>query len=211
MATPAAGIEESPPGTVQAAAGRPNASQSGQPNRALTPDDLQAYVLQEGINARLVRDLGDTRTVPLAAAALGVEPGQIIKSLLFLVRSPGKPGDPQPVLVIVAGDARVDYRAIARRFGVSRKKVRLAPAEVVLAITGYPAGGVPPFGHHTTVPTIVDAALLAPQHGQAGPIYGGGGDESSMLETTAAELLRVVQPEVVPVSAPPASPPADAE
>ncbi len=166
----------------------------------LSPNDLQAYMDEKGIAARLVRGLGDTRTVPLAAAALGVEPEQIIKSLLFLVHLPERQGGPQPVLVIVGGERRVDYRAIAARFGVSRKKVRMAAADVVLEVTGYPAGGVPPFGHHSVVPAILDAAILAGSPADAATVYGGGGDEETMLEITLAELLRVVQPELLSVS-----------
>jgi prolyl-tRNA editing enzyme YbaK/EbsC (Cys-tRNA(Pro) deacylase) len=173
---------------------------TAQKPRALSPDDLQTYIDQEGIAARLVRDLGDTRTVPLAAEALGVETDQIIKSLLFLVKLPQRKDSPQPVLVIVGGERRVDYRAIAARFGVSRKKVRMASAEVVLEVTGYPAGGVPPFGHRTAVPAILDAALAAVPQGDRATVYGGGGDEGTMLEITVSELLRVVQPEVLSIS-----------
>jgi prolyl-tRNA editing enzyme YbaK/EbsC (Cys-tRNA(Pro) deacylase) len=166
----------------------------------MSPEDLQAYIITEGITARLVRDLGDTRTVPLAAEALGVRPEQIIKSLLFLVKLPERKESLQPVLVIVGGDCRVDYRAIGARFGVSRKKVRMASAEVVLEVTGYPAGGVPPFGHRTPIPVMVDAALLAGQAAEDATVYGGGGDEGTMLEVTVAELLRVLHPEVLRLS-----------
>jgi prolyl-tRNA editing enzyme YbaK/EbsC (Cys-tRNA(Pro) deacylase) len=169
-------------------------------SQALSPDDLQAYIDREGITAQLVRGLGDTRTVPLAAEALGVETEQIIKSLLFLVHPPQKPGGIQPVLVIIGGERRVDYRAIAARFGVSRKKVRMASADVVLEVTGYPAGGVPPFGHRTSVAAILDAALTAAPQGDRATVYGGGGDEGTMLEVTLSELLRAVQPEVLSVS-----------
>jgi prolyl-tRNA editing enzyme YbaK/EbsC (Cys-tRNA(Pro) deacylase) len=180
-----------------------SSSMSGQdgPDPVLTPDDLEAYIVTEGIAARLVRGLGDTRTVPLAAAALGVEVHQIIKSLLFLLRLPDRPSSPQPVLVIMDGSHRVDRRAIAAHFGVSRKRVRFASAEAVLALLGYPAGGVPPFGHRTKVPAIMDAALLAQQAGEHGMVYGGGGDETTMLEITVAELQRVVRPEILSVSA----------
>jgi len=166
----------------------------------LTPDDLGAYIAAQGIDAQLVPGLGDTRTVPLAAEALGVASDQIIKSLLFLVRLPERADDPQPVLVIVGGERLVDYRALAAHFGVSRKRVRMASADAVLAILGYPAGGVPPFGHRTTVPAIVDAALLEGHVPAGRTLYGGGGDEGTMLRITLAELLRVVQPEPVRLS-----------
>jgi prolyl-tRNA editing enzyme YbaK/EbsC (Cys-tRNA(Pro) deacylase) len=181
----------------------------------LTPDDLQAYIVAHGIVARLVRGLGDTSTVPLAAAALGVEAERIIKSLLLLVKLPGASDpprggteylNPQPVLVISNGERRVDYRAIGARFGVSRKKVEFAPADVVLAWSGYPAGGVPPFGHRTPVLVILDPAVLALPGGDTATVYGGGGDDSTMLEITVGELCRVVQPEILDTScAPPAA------
>ena len=180
-----------------------SSSASGQVHQdpTLTPDDLETYIISEGISARLLRDVGDTSTVPLAAAALGVQAQQIIKSLLFLVRLPDRPAAPQPVLVIAGGRQRVDYRAIAAHFGVSRKRVRLASAKEVLDVLGYPAGGVPPFGHRNRVSAIVDAALLHLQPDNRAIVYGGGGDESTMLEITVAELLRIVQPKVLGVTA----------
>ena len=70
------------------------------------PDDLQQYIEQRGIAARLIRNLGDTSTVPLAAAALRVEVEQIIKTLLFLVEQPvNTMGEPRPVLVIANGES----------------------------------------------------------------------------------------------------------
>lgn len=172
----------------------------------LTPDDLQLYIEQHGIAARLVRGLGDTSTVPLAAAALGVETERIIKSLLLLVRLPGRGGDPQPVLVISNGERRVDYRAVAARFGVSRKKVEFAPPDVVLALSGYAAGGVPPFGHRTHVAVMLDAAVLALAGGDSATIFGGGGDDRTMLQITVGELRRVVHPEVLDTSSRPSAP-----
>jgi prolyl-tRNA editing enzyme YbaK/EbsC (Cys-tRNA(Pro) deacylase) len=174
-----------------------SAATQGTADGMLTPDDLQAYIAAQGITARLVRDLGDTSTVPLAAAALGVETERIIKSLLLLVRLPGRRGDPQPVLVISNGERRVDYRAIGAHFGVSRKKVEFASAALVLSLCGYPAGGVPPFGHRTPVPVLLDVSVLGLRGGDAAMVYGGGGDDSTMLEITVGELRRVVQPEIL--------------
>ena len=91
-----------------------------------------------------VKTLSDSaRTAPLAAAAVGVEVGQIVKSLVFL-------RDDMPLLVLCAGDRRVD----AKRLGL-----RPAPAERVREVTGFSIGGVPPLGHDTQLETIVDESL----------------------------------------------------
>jgi prolyl-tRNA editing enzyme YbaK/EbsC (Cys-tRNA(Pro) deacylase) len=92
-----------------------------------------------------VRTLSDSaRTAALAAAALGVEVGQIVKSLVFLQ------GD-EPVLVLCAGDRRVD----ADRLGLHP-----APADRVRTVTGFSIGGVPPLGHEVELATTIDRSLL---------------------------------------------------
>lgn len=145
----------------------------------LTPADLAAYIQASSIAAELVPMNVETPTVPAAAAALGVSAGQIIKSLLFIVRE-------EPVLVIAAGDANVDRRVLAERYGVGKKQVKLADAETVLAVIGYPVGGVPPFGHRSRVPCLLDPAIRGWD-----VIYGGGGDDRTLLRVTPDELARV--------------------
>ena len=112
-------------------------------------------------------------------------PGQIIKSLLFLVRE-------EPVLVIASGDALVDRAVLAARYGVGKKQVKLADAETVLRLIGYPVSGVPPFGHVTRVPVLLDVAV---QRWEV--IYGGGGDDRTLLRIAPAELARVTGAEWV--------------
>jgi prolyl-tRNA editing enzyme YbaK/EbsC (Cys-tRNA(Pro) deacylase) len=91
-----------------------------------------------------VTTLSDSaRTAALAAAALGVEVGQIVKSLVFL-------RDGEPVMVLCAGDRRVD----ADRLGLSP-----ARADRVREVTGFSIGGIPPLGHDVELPTIVDESL----------------------------------------------------
>lgn len=91
-----------------------------------------------------VKTLADSaRTAALAAAALGVEVGQIVKSLVFL-------RDDVPVLVLCAGDRRVD----ADRLGLAP-----APADRVREATGFSIGGVPPLGHSRELPTTIDESL----------------------------------------------------
>lgn len=162
--------------------------------RTHTPDDLQAYLDEYEINARLIRDIGDTPTVLAAAQALGVESEQIIKTLLFLVRVPASE-EREAVIVISNGESRVDKRVVTERFGVGKKRVKLAPPDQVLALLGYPAGGVPPFGHSSRVPVIIDAPVFELAERHDGVIFGGGGDEKTMMRLTVGELLRVTQAE----------------
>jgi prolyl-tRNA editing enzyme YbaK/EbsC (Cys-tRNA(Pro) deacylase) len=91
-----------------------------------------------------VRTLSDSaRTAALAAAALEVEVGQIVKSLVFL-------REDAPVLILCAGDRRVD----AERLGLVP-----APADRVREVTGFSIGGVPPLGHDAELPTTIDESL----------------------------------------------------
>ncbi len=53
-----------------------------------------------------------------------------------------------------------DKGLLAERWGVGKKRVSLAPADVVLDLLGYAAGGVRPFGHRTALPVIIDAGIL---------------------------------------------------
>ena len=190
--------------------------------QAWGPSELLAWIADVGVVATLIDGLGDTPTVPAAAAALGVETDQIIKTLLFLVDRPGGaapagdapaesaqagaapagalPPGRQAVVVISYGERRVDKGLLAAHWGVSKKRVTLAPAEVVLALLGFAAGGVPPFGHRTRLPLLIDAGILALAERYGGVIYGGGGDDHSMLRLTVDELLRVTGGEVIGVS-----------
>jgi prolyl-tRNA editing enzyme YbaK/EbsC (Cys-tRNA(Pro) deacylase) len=98
---------------------------------------------QRGLQVEVVTLSDSARTAALAASALGVEVGQIVKSLVFLQ------GD-EPALVLCAGDRRVD----AERLGLAR-----AGADLVRSVTGFSIGGVPPLGHDTELPTMVDESL----------------------------------------------------
>jgi prolyl-tRNA editing enzyme YbaK/EbsC (Cys-tRNA(Pro) deacylase) len=104
---------------------------------------LAQRLLERGLRIDVVRLSDSARTAPLAAAAVNVEVGQIVKSLVFIREG-------EPVVVLCAGDRRVD----AERLGLSP-----APADVVRAATGFSIGGVPPLGHDRELPTIIDESL----------------------------------------------------
>ena len=154
----------------------------------LTATDLQAYIITHKIPAELVYPPAATPTVPAAAQAMGVHPDAIIKSVLFIVRRI------EPLLVIANGERRVNQRSIATRLGIVKRQVRIAKPDEVLVWTGYPIGGVPPFGHPQSLPTWIDPAVL-----EQGTIYGGGGEDAVLLCMRAADLPSLLDAEVVPV------------
>jgi len=155
---------------------------------ALSSADLHRFIEAQDIKATILPMSEHTPTVPDAARALGVEPEQIIKSLVFLVQE-------EPLLVINNGLAKVDRRKVADRLGVGKKQVKFASAEQALEITGYVVGSMPPFGHRRKLRTLVDPAVT-----EFDIIFGGGGDIDAMLRLTPMELLRVTEGEVVEIS-----------
>jgi prolyl-tRNA editing enzyme YbaK/EbsC (Cys-tRNA(Pro) deacylase) len=111
-----------------------------------TAAKVQERLRERGLEVE-VRELSEsTRTAAEAAAAVGVEPGQIVKSLVFTSPS----GDPS--LVLCAGDRRVDTSLLGGGW-------RTATPDEVRATTGFAIGGVPPIGHEAPLRTVVDESL----------------------------------------------------
>jgi len=92
-----------------------------------------------------------TKTAADAAAAIGVDVGQIVKSLIFGV-------DGEIVLAYVSGANQLDEKKLARAAGGT--KCSRVDADAVRAATGFPIGGVPPFGHVTHLRVFIDPDLL---------------------------------------------------
>jgi prolyl-tRNA editing enzyme YbaK/EbsC (Cys-tRNA(Pro) deacylase) len=110
-----------------------------------TAQKVQERLRQRGLDIE-VRELSDsTRTAADAAAAVGVEVGQIVKSLVFVA-------DDESALVLCAGDRRVNTATLGT-------DVRAATAHEVRDATGFAIGGVPPLGHDATLHTVVDESL----------------------------------------------------
>ncbi len=122
-----------------------------------------------------------THTAEMAATAAGCELGQIVKTLVIYVSG-------TPRLALVAGDRRLDDRLVATHFGVGRKQVKLASAEQVLALTGYPVGGVSPFGLPQALETIVDEGLRRFE-----TVWVAAGTPSAILPIGLADLARLVE------------------
>lgn len=155
---------------------------------ALNSTHLSHFIAQNNIDAAFVYLEVETPTVADAAVAVGVQPKQIIKSVLFLA-------DKKPVLVIANGLTRVDRKQLADYLGVARRRVKIASAAQVLRATGYAAGTVPPFGHREPIPTVVEEGVLAQT-----VVYGGGGEIDALLKLTTAELQRIVGSDIAPLA-----------
>ncbi|HEV2808972.1 MAG TPA: YbaK/EbsC family protein [Acidimicrobiales bacterium] len=118
-----------------------------------------------------------TRTADDAARAIGVEVAQIVKSLVFVA-------DGSPVVALIGGDRRLDEAKLAAAAGAS--DARRATADQVRESTGYPIGGVPPFGHACPLATFVDQELLA--HRQ---LWAAAGTPNVNFAIAPDELVRV--------------------
>jgi len=116
-------------------------------------------------------------TAPLAAAALGVEVGQIATSLVF-------DADGAPLLVLTSGAHRVDTAKVAALVGAAR--VKRATPEFVRTATGQAIGGVAPVGHPAPVRTLVDTALA-----QYDEVWAAGGIAHAVFPTHFDELVRI--------------------
>ncbi|KIF01705.1 YbaK/prolyl-tRNA synthetase associated protein [Streptomyces sp. RSD-27] len=117
-----------------------------------TPHPLFAQALAGlGLDLAIRTFPEGTRTAADAAAAIGCELSQIVKSLIFAA-------DGVPVLVLMDGASRVDVEAVRRQLDAA--EVTRADAAVVRETTGYAIGGVPPFGHRTRTRVLADRALL---------------------------------------------------
>ena len=119
----------------------------------LHPNTLRVIAAARGAGLEITtrRFPEGTKTAADAAAAIGVVVGQIVKSLVFGV-------DNEIVMALVSGSNQLDEKKLAAAAGGS--KCSRVDADAVRAATGYPIGGVPPFGHSTKLRVFVDPDLL---------------------------------------------------
>jgi len=130
-----------------------------------------------GLEITPVRFADGTKTAADAAAAIGVELGQIVKSLIFAV-------DGEIVLACVSGANQLDERKLAAAAGGTRCK--RVDADRVREATGYPIGGVPPIGHATELRVFIDPDLMA-----FGEVWAAAGTWHDVFAIAPAELVRV--------------------
>ncbi|MBN1835874.1 MAG: YbaK/EbsC family protein [Spirochaetales bacterium] len=141
----------------------------------MIPDKVRRILDAHGLQA-IEFEEGSTPTAVLAAQKLGVEVGNIAKSLLFI----GKDG--RYFLVVCGGDRKVSNAKLKQVVGV---KSRMAGAEEVRRLTGFPPGGVCPFG-------VEGLEILLDEHlRELDPIYPAAGTDSSGVPMSFAILQKI--------------------
>lgn len=165
-----------------------NSSGSAKPPASLALENL-------GIEHRLFLHEGTVTSFEQAARERGQRPAQIVRSILFQVRSG------EFVMVLMAGPAQVDWRKL--RQIVKRSRVRMATEEEVLEVTGYRIGTVSPFGvknqarpeHGRRVRVLIDAGVLQEQE-----VSIGSGVRNTAIILKSADLRRALnEAEIVSV------------
>jgi Cys-tRNA(Pro) deacylase len=132
---------------------------------------------ERGLEISTKRFPEGTKTAADAAAAIGVSVGQIVKSLVFGV-------DTEIVMALVSGSNQLDEKKLAAAAGGA--KCSRVDADAVRAATGYPIGGVPPFGHATQLRVFVDPDLL-----QYDEVWAAAGTWNDNFGAAPADIVRV--------------------
>lgn len=134
---------------------------------------VKAYFKQYGIEERIIELQESSATVELAAQALGCEPARIAKSLSFMAGE-------TPILIISAGDVKVDNAKYKAKFGTKAKMLTAQEAE---ALIGHAVGGVCPFGINEGVSVYLDESLK-----RFTTVFPACGSGNSAIELTIPEM-----------------------
>lgn len=134
---------------------------------------VRAYFKELGIEERIREFAVSSATVELAAVAVGVEGARIAKSLSFKV-------DGAPVIIVVAGDAKVDNSAYKKQF---HTKAKMLTHEEAHELIGHDVGGVCPFALPENVKVYLDVSLKRFE-----TVFPAAGSDNSAIELTCGEL-----------------------
>ncbi len=136
-------------------------------------EKVKQYFAKFGMEDRVLEFPVSSATVQLAAQALGCEPGKIAKTLSFLVRE-------KPILILMAGDEKIDNRKFKKQFGVKAKMPGPEETEILI---GHAAGGVCPFAVNEGIEVFLDESLKRFE-----TVFPACGSSNSAIELTIGEL-----------------------
>jgi Cys-tRNA(Pro)/Cys-tRNA(Cys) deacylase len=140
-----------------------------------------------GLEHRVVRH-GPVRSLAEAAAARGMRPGQVVKSLVV------RRGDDDYLFVLVPGDRTISWPRLRDLLGVSR--LSMPDAATALAATGYERGTITPFGATTAWPVVADERLVGTE------ISVGAGASGVTIVAAGVDVVRVLDATVADVTDP---------
>ena len=123
------------------------------PSLTKSAQSVQEALEKKGLSCTVLELLESTRTANDAAATIGCDVAQIVKSLIFKTKETNR-----PVLVLASGPNRVNEAVIAAHMG---EKITKADADFAREVTGFAIGGIPPVGHKQAIEHIfIDEDLL---------------------------------------------------
>lgn len=140
----------------------------------MSVEKVKAYFEKIGATEQILEFSVSSATVALAAEALGCEPAKIAKSLTF------KEGEDGCIMVVAAGDAKVDNGKFKETF---KMKAKMPAFDEVEALCGYAAGGVCPFGVNDNVKVYLDISLK-----RFDTVFPACGSSNSAVELTLERL-----------------------
>ena len=145
---------------------------------------------RKGVALDVVSFSISTHTAMAAAEAVGAEVGQIVKSLVFVTS--GDEG-PEGCMALVSGANSVDVGRLAAVLTESR--LRRATADEARALTGFPIGGIPPFGHRAPLRTVMD-----PDLGRYEKVWAAAGTPNAVFAVAPATLRMLANAIVAPIA-----------
>ncbi len=148
---------------------------------------VQQALQSQGLSLQVVEMPASTRTANDAAAAVGCQVGQIVKSLVFKKMNSGK-----ALLITASGANRVNEQLIAE---LIHEPIGKADAEFVRQQTGFVIGGIPPIGHTQPIETLIDQDLF-----QFSEIWAAAGTPNAVFRLTPTELEHMTGGRVVNIS-----------
>ena len=148
--------------------------------------DVHNHLQVEEIPHEIFLLSSPARTAERSAALLGLNLSEVVKSVVFMT-------DSKPILVLVPGDRKVNYKKVKNALDVD--KLRLASSQEVIDFTGYVLGATPPFAHRTNLSTLVDSSIAGKE-----VVYTGGGEINAMLKIRSQDLIRATNAEIADVS-----------
>ena len=148
---------------------------------------VQQALADAGADARFLRVESSARTAAEAAAAVGAEVGQIVKTLVFTAGG-------RPVVALVSGPNRLDPALLA---GLAGGPVARPDAAAVRAATGFPIGGVAPLAHPEPLPVYCDRDLLTYE-----VVWASGGTPHDVFAISPGELVRATGAVVADIAVP---------